>query len=349
MKVSVVIPTYNRKHLICYALDSVLEQTFSDYEIIVVDDGSTDGTAELLETRYGNRIICLRQNNQGFGAARNHGVDAAKGEYIAFLDSDDLWYRNKLEKQVAIMDKLPNLAFLFSEFSILKDSGELIHSGLRTWHGEPSPVDTFFNQKTRFSRIIQGKNKPVPDFDINIGNIYHALLHNVLVLPSCAIVRSRLLTPEIKHTVGDRLCADWDFFALLSRLHDCAFMDIETAVNRGHHDEVRLQTNLSSTERAELRLASIARVWKSDPGFLKQHADDVKEVEGALLLSLAKQNILSSETKQARTVLSRWRELQLSKRKNVIYFFLKFFTFCPGLANLAVSLRNCIDGSPRKQ
>jgi glycosyltransferase involved in cell wall biosynthesis len=100
--VSVVIPTYNQPAFLRKALDSVFAQTFTDYEIIVVNDGSTDDTGEHLKG-YGERIRLITQENQGIGRARNRGMDAASGRYIAFLDHDDLWHPAKLETQVAYM------------------------------------------------------------------------------------------------------------------------------------------------------------------------------------------------------------------------------------------------------
>ena len=88
---SVVIPVFNRVNLISATLDSVLNQTFSDYEIVVVDDGSTDGTQEILD-KYIDKIKIIHQQNCGPGAARNLGISHAQGKYIAFLDSDDLWF-----------------------------------------------------------------------------------------------------------------------------------------------------------------------------------------------------------------------------------------------------------------
>jgi glycosyltransferase involved in cell wall biosynthesis len=88
---SVVIPTHNRINLLLRALDSVRAQTFTDFEVIVVDDGSTDGTSERL-ARLGKRIQLITQTNRGPGSARNHGANVAKGKYVAFLDSDDLWF-----------------------------------------------------------------------------------------------------------------------------------------------------------------------------------------------------------------------------------------------------------------
>ncbi len=100
---SVVIPTYNRADLIRAALDSVFAQEFKDYEVIVVDDGSTDSTREILES-YDNRIRLFTQGNKGPGAARNLGLDHATGEYVTFLDSDDLWFPWTLETFAHVID-----------------------------------------------------------------------------------------------------------------------------------------------------------------------------------------------------------------------------------------------------
>jgi len=105
-RVSVIIPSYNRAHVLERALDSVFAQTFTDFEVIVVDDASTDNTAELVAGIDDSRLRFLRhETNQYAGGARNTGMAAAKGEYIAFLDSDDLWLPHKLREQVAQLDE----------------------------------------------------------------------------------------------------------------------------------------------------------------------------------------------------------------------------------------------------
>lgn len=103
--VSVIIPTYNRRHTLKRCIDSVLNQTYRNFEIIIVDDCSTDGTMEFVEAEYGaiteiNIVYVRNDNNLGAGASRNVGVSYASGEYIAFHDSDDEWYYDKLEKQM---------------------------------------------------------------------------------------------------------------------------------------------------------------------------------------------------------------------------------------------------------
>ena len=104
--VSVVIPTFNRAHLITCAIKSILAQTYQDFEIIVVDDGSLDETEKSIQKCEDNRIKYIKhQKTKGPGAARNSGIDASSGDYIAFLDSDDEWLPTKLEKQVNLFKK----------------------------------------------------------------------------------------------------------------------------------------------------------------------------------------------------------------------------------------------------
>lgn len=108
--VSVVIPAYNAAWCVRRAIDSVLTQSWRDLELIVVNDGSTDKTADILRA-YGDRVIRIDQDNAGMSAARNTGIGAARGRYIAFLDADDLWLPDKLARQVALLEQQADLAF----------------------------------------------------------------------------------------------------------------------------------------------------------------------------------------------------------------------------------------------
>jgi len=124
--VSVIIPTYNRAHLVGRAIRSVLNQTYQDFEIIVVDDGSTDNTEEVVKGFNDDRIRYIwHDENRGGAAARNTGIKAAQGEYIAFLDSDDEWLPEKLEKQVkAFEDALPDVGVVYTDFRRLDKRGD---------------------------------------------------------------------------------------------------------------------------------------------------------------------------------------------------------------------------------
>lgn len=110
--ISVVIPAYNREHTVLRAVNSVLEQTYRDLEVILVDDGSTDGTREILQTIKDSRFRYVYQDNAGACAARNHGIRLAQGEWIAFHDSDDVWHLDKLEKQwIVLQDTGADIVF----------------------------------------------------------------------------------------------------------------------------------------------------------------------------------------------------------------------------------------------
>ncbi len=131
-KVSVVIPVYNGAATIGRALESIFAQTFTDNEIIVVDDGSTDRTRAILE-QYGDRVRLVVQPNCGPAAARNNGARHSSGEYLAFLDADDVWMPRKLELTVAAMLADPDAALVYSDMIVVNEAGE----GFRRSHIRP--------------------------------------------------------------------------------------------------------------------------------------------------------------------------------------------------------------------
>ncbi len=121
-KVSVIIPTHNSSNYICDAIDSVLQQCYKDYEIIVVDDGSTDNTKEALR-QYGQKIKYIYQENKGVSAARNTGIKEANGKYIALLDADDTWVPNKLSRQIEILENNKEIGLTCSLMDTMSEQG----------------------------------------------------------------------------------------------------------------------------------------------------------------------------------------------------------------------------------
>jgi len=134
-KVSVIIPTYNTAKYLDDAIASVLNQTYTNYEIIVIDDGSTDNTVEIVE-KYQNKISYIYQENQGVSAARNKGIAASQGEFIAFLDADDIFMAHKLEKQVAVFERQPELGIVNSGYRLIRANGEFI-ADIKRWETIP--------------------------------------------------------------------------------------------------------------------------------------------------------------------------------------------------------------------
>lgn len=120
--VSVIIPTYNRADTLPRAIESVIAQTFDDWEIVVVDDGSADATPQIFESygaRLGDRFVSIRQANGGCSAARNRGIELCRGGYVAFLDSDDEFLPRKLERQLELFAACPQLSFAYSDYAFV--------------------------------------------------------------------------------------------------------------------------------------------------------------------------------------------------------------------------------------
>ena len=126
--VSVVLPVYNGARFIRESLDSVLAQTFHDYEVICVDDGSTDDSVAILD-EYRQQVIVFRQANAGQGAARNAGVRQASGPYVAFIDQDDRWYPWKLTQQVVAIERDPQAVLVHCNSDRMDAQGQVVQRG----------------------------------------------------------------------------------------------------------------------------------------------------------------------------------------------------------------------------
>lgn len=127
--VSVVIPVYNGERFLRDSLESVFAQTFHDYEVVCVDDGSTDGSYALLK-QYGARLRVIQQANAGQSAARNAGVEAADGRFVAFLDQDDRWYPTKLAQQVAVLNAEPDVVLVHCNYDRMNGDGKVFVAGV---------------------------------------------------------------------------------------------------------------------------------------------------------------------------------------------------------------------------
>lgn len=154
--ISVVIPVFNGAAYVAQAIDSVLDQTVPPTEVVVVDDGSSDSTAEVVQ-RYQPRVLYRRQANQGPGAARNLGIRESKGEFLAFLDSDDLWLPEKLRLQKAALDEDPELNLVFCHMSQFR-SPELPADGTEGLAcdetAQPSPlISCMLARRTAFETV----------------------------------------------------------------------------------------------------------------------------------------------------------------------------------------------------
>ncbi|MEE4113452.1 MAG: glycosyltransferase, partial [Desulfobacteraceae bacterium] len=226
-RVSVIIPTHNRSWCLPEAIDSVLSQTYENLELIVVDDGSTDDTPALL-ARYGSRLRCLRQTNQGVSAARNRGLQAAKGTLIAFLDSDDIWQPEKLTRQVEFFNRQPAA-------KICQTEETWIRRGVRV------------NPKRRH-------RKPS-------GWIFEASLALCLVSPSAVMMRRELLEEMGGFDESLPACEDYDLWLRVSLRYPIHLIDEPLVIKRGGHDDQLSRQH--SLDR--YRIQSLAKIIGSEP------------------------------------------------------------------------------------
>ena len=211
--VSVIIPTYNRADLLPRALDSVIAQTFEDWEIVLVDDGSTDGTASLADTyrkRLGERMVCLRQPNTGCGGARNRGIDAARGRFVAFLDSDDEYLPNKLERQLELFARRPELGFVYCDHTYIDTEG-VRH-------------DSVFNTLGPLAREV-AYEAVAPGLCVCTGSLFDVLLRGYFIATIVGMVRRNVLGDTIRWSPDPSYSAEWFFFLKVARACSVGFVD----------------------------------------------------------------------------------------------------------------------------
>jgi len=273
LSISVVIPTYNRAGLVTRAIDSVLAGSSADDEVIVVDDGSTDTTLDVLRA-YGDRIRVIRGRHAGAGSARNLGIRAATRPLIAFLDSDDAWMPDKIALQRALMERRPDILFCFSDFDLRLDDAET-PGYLCRWHKDDRSWSDILGAAERYSTIA-----PLPagrdDFDVHCGTIYLAEMERDYIAAFTLMARRESTDASFVFAEDVVTFEDWEYFARLARAGRAAYMSCATAWQYAHAGP-RL-TDASVVARAGARLRILERVWGSDSAFLRAHRERYERV-----------------------------------------------------------------------
>ncbi|MFH0725974.1 MAG: glycosyltransferase [Pseudomonadota bacterium] len=201
--VSVIIPTHNRGWAIREAIDSVLAQDYPDFELLVVDDGSTDNTHQIL-LEYGSRLTSIRQYNRGVSAARNRGIKETSGELIAFLDSDDRWLPGKLTRQVNFFESHPD--------ALICQTDEIwIRNGIRV------------NPKNRHKKPI--------------GSIFEPSLHLCLVSPSAVMMKRELFDRVGLFDENLPACEDYDLWLRVACRYPVHLIDAPLVIKTGGHSD----------------------------------------------------------------------------------------------------------------
>ena len=203
MKVSVIIPTFNRFSLISRAIDSVLNQTIKPFEIIVVDDGSSDNTSTFIKNNY-KSVKLIKQNNLGVSKARNVGIKNSSGDWIALLDSDDEWKKNKLEVQIKSLSE-------YDYYSVCHTNEIWIRNGIRV------------NQKKRHQKYG--------------GDIFDKCLDICRISPSSIIFKKNIINEVGWFDEGLSICEDYDLWLRITANFKILFIDKPLIIKYGGHSD----------------------------------------------------------------------------------------------------------------
>ena len=206
-KVSIVLPTYNRAGLIMETIESIRHQTYSNWELIIVDDGSDDNTADMILQLKDERIHCIKAGRIGIGGKiKNLGLEKANGELIAFNDSDDLWDKTKIEKQVGALQKYPEAGFCLT--------------GGYNFRKIDEPIDFFYKQKEGYR------------FD----NVFTSIFKSEVAVFSQALLIRKSCISGVGHSKEEKSSSDFDFIVSLARNFKAVII-YEPLVFRRLHDE----------------------------------------------------------------------------------------------------------------
>lgn len=222
--VSIILPTYNRAHCIRGAVESVLGQTYPHFELIIIDDGSTDYTAEVVKQYLmDKRIIYVRQENSGAAAARNHGLSVRKGNLVAFIDSDDVWEPDKLRIQISVLDALHAAGIVCSDFSATRDGILIEASHIRSYF---SVLDDYkLSYEDVFMHRLIGRVDGLKDSDVvHWGNIYPTMIFGNIILTSTCLCRSEVFDKAGVFDASFRTLEDYDLFLRITKNTNVAFV-----------------------------------------------------------------------------------------------------------------------------
>lgn len=240
MKVSIVLPTYNRAHVLAEALESVFAQTYPDFELIVVDDGSTDETRTVISRFRDARLRYLQSLiNTGCSRAMNRGMDESRGELISFLDSDDLWHRDKLAAEVGFLDAHPGVQAVFSD--------------LEKYDG-PQYFPSFMRASPAMSKILQGATYP-EGIVLPQRAMYLCLLQEVPIKPTALTLRRNAVDATGRFNERWPSGSDWDFLIRFARCFSFGYIDRPLAVLRVQSDA----THRLHFERDKLLMLDLLR------------------------------------------------------------------------------------------
>lgn len=271
-KVSVIIPIYNAEKFISKTIESVIAQTYPDWEIIAVDDGSTDKTPAILneyKKKLSKKLRIITQKNSGVSIARNTGIAAAEGKYIAFLDHDDLWTPEKLEKQVKLLDSNKELGLVYSDSYVIDGAGNL-------------KKDTIFHGVKPFR-----------------GNVFNKLFYNNFIPCLTVVTRKEVLDKVGLFNLEYKIAEEYDLFLKIAERCSIDFIEQPLAKYRIHGESFSKNIEIAVDEDFQ-----IITYWlKKKPDLKKELKYAIKLKNARLRARLIKYHLKKHEIKKTMQAL----------------------------------------------
>ncbi len=334
--VSVIIPTFNRSGFLIEAIESVLAQTFTgEIEIVVVDDGSTDDTKEKLKP-YQDKIEYTYIENGGPARARNTGMRKARGKYISFLDSDDLYYPKKIEIQTAFLEDHEDVDLVCSELTAIDDDGKVLDEfHLKNYHPAAYTSDDATYEQIYAKSISIAKAgldlKEWEDRRIYVGDVFDRYFDGLILSTNTVMFRRTVLdSVELQHEPYWYF-EDYEFVLRIAKSHSVAFIDAPTYKLRYHENQISTTRDKSNgTEiliNKHLNLIEIAeKHGLHDKEYYSENKAAVDRKLGGLNKDFAVMLMKSGEcTKRAR------KHLRSSAKHHRPAYLLMLLTLAPSI------------------
>lgn len=281
-RVSVVVPVYNAEAYLAAAVDSILAQDHQDLEIILVDDGSTDGSRAVIES-FGDRVRGIFQANAGPSAARNAGIRAARSDYVAFCDADDIQLSHRIATHLAVLERFAEIALVGGDLSELVDGRVTVEHALHHfWIGPTQrPFAEELARAFGAHKTCRELGLPVPGQHVD-RHVYAGRAAPLIALMHLCWGNASLFRKDALEEVGgfdERVgqYEDWHLVARIALRHPIAYVDVPVMHYRRHPDQI----SKNPTAAAAGILHLVEDVWRRAPGFYEAHREVVDRVAGA--------------------------------------------------------------------
>ncbi len=312
-RVSVVMTVYNSVKYLPEAIDSILSQTAlskknQDIELVIVDDGSSEDVRAALGP-YEGKHRYIRKQNGGLGAARNTGLEAARGEYVAFCDSDDVHLPHRISAHAACLDKAPHAAQVFSDLRTWSGGQITIESTLRDPSRSLGPVRGSFDEAVlrSFGPPVTARALGIPlPVELACRNVFRGRVPQLISVDHIAwggasMYRREALVAVGGHDPALRRWPDWGLASKLSKSYELVYLDAPVLLYRQHETQLTKQQDMGA--RCYFHVAET--VWLNDPVFCAQFPDERDRLEHEATLRMAGVHVRAREWAKAKELLGR--------------------------------------------